>query len=117
MLRSAPLRSKWSKMFNRCERLQVLTKIDLILENLKEKWSSKLTIARMQGTSSKGCSKVECLWESRSNLIVDLEADDDFESILEELTHEVSDQEHEELEERFNVPEPEKIHWIRVIHA
>ena len=52
------LRSKQLRWSDLCKRLQVLTKIDLILENLKKKWGASVAITIIQRTRSKSCSNI-----------------------------------------------------------
>ena len=80
MLRSAPLRSKWSKMFNRCERLQVLTKIDLIMRNYKESEVLNWPLRRCKGQAPRVAQKSNvCENHAQISVWMNLEIYDDFE--------------------------------------
>ena len=74
------LRSKWSKMFNRCERLQVLTKIDLIMRNYKESEVLNWPLRRCKGQAPRVAQKSNvCENHAQISVWMDLETYDDFE--------------------------------------
>ena len=74
------LRSKWSKMFNRCERLQVLTKIDLIMRNYKESEVLNWPLRRCKGQAPRVAQKSNvCENHAQISVWMDLETYDDLE--------------------------------------